>query len=132
MDTIFALVGYTLVFTFAFTLGWLARGGTYKIDPENVNRWLIRMDRDTAKDIIKIILRGTGYGWVTGGFIFNWAGSLDQLQRDKELYHLVKSVYNGRRTIHKCPQRKIRTGLTVPLDPPRGDHQLDIQGIKLY
>jgi len=53
--------------------------------------------------------------------VYSWLMRMAEKERNLILYSLVKSVYRGRRTIHRCPTRK---GKTINLlDPPQGSAQ---------
>ncbi|MFH1012109.1 MAG: hypothetical protein V1784_12865 [bacterium] len=41
--------------------------------------------------------------------LYHWFSAMDEPEMSKILYSLVKNVYFGRRTIHKCPTRKGKT-----------------------
>ena len=97
------------IFMVAFFTGWLLpRGRGYTIDQASIVRWLLRMEKREAEETIAHISRILGTSWVTPDIVLTWVQRMDPFQKDKILYHLVKSAYNGRRTIHRCPSKKRR------------------------
>lgn len=38
--------------------------------------------------------------------VFAWFSAMDETEMSKILYPMVKNLYLGRRTIHRCPTRK--------------------------
>ncbi|PIP38952.1 MAG: hypothetical protein COX19_09800 [Desulfobacterales bacterium CG23_combo_of_CG06-09_8_20_14_all_51_8] len=60
--------------------------------------WCIRGIMETAKEMPPCI--------PTPDIVYRWLTTMDLEETSKILYPLVKSVYFGRRTIHRCPARK--------------------------
>lgn len=41
--------------------------------------------------------------------VYNWFAYMNETEMSKILYPMVKRLYLGRRTIHRCPQRRGET-----------------------
>jgi len=86
-----------VVFLFGLAIGLLVRSKyprvVYEISQENVRRWLAAMAKQDKAIFLEEHFR-------------HFLLSMDETERSKVLYPFVKGVYNGRRTIHRCPTRK--------------------------
>ena len=111
MGTVMVVVMAVVIFAVAFFAGRFSNPGVQVIDEECVARWLLRMEkteRGQAISRIFAVFSQFGQGWMNPSDVLVWVQKMDPVQKDRILYHLVKSAYNGRRTIHRCPSKKRR------------------------